>query len=952
MKITWKKILAMSCALTMLLASPGISVYGDNLRTEAAAEETEDNLRPESAVGKADVNLPLAIQAENFTEAPDNGTDGLQPADASNPAGLTNPEDSENDANPDYDVAGIIIPGADADNPPTAQDPGRKDAEDALDTSVAFTEESDAEENDDLEVPSDETANVVDDSSTTETTALGDPSAMETNVEDDSSATEIEVKDDSSAMGDGEQTVGTSFEIFKDYNLGNNVTAHAYGQYGLGLTTIFLDLTFNNGTLPTDWKEKLSQAPWDKNSDWRESVDFIDIKIASGKGYLPADSSHLFSGITSVFQINLEGIDTSKVTTMASMFYNCESLEHVIFGNVNTAKVTDMSGMFSRCYSLTDVDFSNLNTSNVKNMSSMFFKCSSLTNPDLSSFKTSKVTHMTSMFYECCDITTLSVSGFDTSNVIDMTYMFARCSSLVHLYLGTFNTSKVTSMAAMFQMCDSLTEVFANNLKTQNVTDFSNMFSYCSSLEELDMRSVDTSKAKNMDEMFRECSKLKKLDISGFDTSHVENKDMANSGLLTGCTSLVEIRTPKVNDCIIGLPKTMYDVKGKSYKMLPKLTESILLRDKPFKDISKANISGISLSYGYTGVFVIPSFTVMLDGATLAQDVDYTYMFYNNLDPGIARLEIEGIGNYGGTKIKTFEIVDCVSSLVDGGTYQLIPKNNSKTAVCSYSGKMVNNTKVYITDRSASEAMRFIAKKNTDGSWKFINAKCELTLAIQQNSAEAGKGLVLYDQTKKPMQNWRIERKSDNSFAIKSAVTGLSISMSDPSAVKGTTLSMEKSASSGLQRFYFASADPIKTPYRGTYSIHASKNKSFAVTTTGGILKEGANIALYKYAKRTDQQFLALYSGGGYYRFVNLKTGMVITAASASAESNVVQKTWAGTNAQRWKFMKLSDGTYRLLSASGYALHLNGNSAADGTNIMARTPSTSGAQKWYMLIVK
>ena len=299
--------------------------------------------------------------------------------------------------------------------------------------------------------------------------------------------------------------------------------------------------------------------------------------------------------------------------------------------------------------------------------------------------------------------------------------------------------------------------------------------------------------------------------------------------------------------------------------------------------------------------------------------------------------------------MKTFEIVDCVSSLVNGGTYQLIPKNNSKTAVCSYSGRMVNNTKVYITDRSESEAMRFIAKKNADGSWKFINAKCELALAVQQNSQEVGKGLVLYDQTTKKMQNWKLEKKSDNSFAIKSAVTGLSIAMSDLSAKKGTTLSMQKSASSGLQRFYFAKAGAVNNPYHATYSIRSSKDKAYAVNVSGGALSEGANINLFKYTGKKQQMFTALYSGSGYYRFVNVNSGMVLTAKSPNAESNVVQMRWAGKNEQRWKLVKQSDGTFRLINVNGYVLHLNGNSAKDATNIAARNPSTSGAQKWFLV---
>ena len=919
MKGMWKKLLAMISAAVLLMTCPGISVYGEVLNAKTQAEQDSD----ESLI------VP---QAETNPAERDHTTEELQQFDT--PEAYDTEEHNITGRNAESEAENATAEATDTPEPTADED---------LNNEAGAAENTDIE-NAGTEITDTENANPKNTSAENTATEI-------TNTENAASpaetpGTELPLVTEET----GEAAVGTPFNLLTNYKLSNNVTANCYGQYGLDQPIRpALVLTFEkNGTLPTDWKEKLDNAEWTFDDDWRGHIYSIEMEVKSGTGYLPADSSRLFSGIYSAEYIDLTGIDTSKVTTMASMFFNCESLETVTFGNVNTSKVTDMKGMFSRCYSLESADFENLDTANVTDMSSMFFKCGCLEKLDLNAFDTSKVTRMVSMFYECSNLEELIITNWITANVTDMTYMFARCSSLIYLYAGLSDTSKVTSMANMFQMCEKMKDFPILYLDTSNVKDFSGMFSYCTSAVDLYVQNFDTSSATSMYGMFNYCSNVEKLDLSSFDMSGIEDTDMLNDGFLTGCSALVELRTPKANICNTGLPKTMYDANGKSYTKLPKLTGSILLRSKKFKDISKASIAGISLSYGYTGVFIEPAFTVTLDGVVLKPYVDYTYIFYDNISPGTAHLDVEGIGNYGGIRHKTFEIVSCVSSLVDGKTYQLIPKNNSKTAVCAFSGKMVNNTKVYITDRSASEAMRFIAKKNSDGSWKFINAKCELALAIQQNSKEVGKGVVLYEQTTKPMQNWKIERKSDNSFAIKSAVTGLSIAMSDTSAVKGTTLSMQTSASSGLQRFYFASADPVENPYRGLYSIRASKDKAFAVNINGASVKEGANVNLYKYANASHQQFVALYSGGGYYRFINVRSGLVVTATSASAEANVVQMKWAGTNAQRWRFEKRSDGTYRLINAGGYALQLSGNLTQNGSNIMARKPSTTGAQKWYM----
>ena len=99
--------------------------------------------------------------------------------------------------------------------------------------------------------------------------------------------------------------------------------------------------------------------------------------------------------------LDLSSFNTSKVTSMFNMFYNCSSLTSLVLNNFNTSNVTSMGAMFSNCSSLTSLVLNNFNTSNVTNMERMFDSCSSLTNLDLSSFNTSKVTDMSFMFNDC-----------------------------------------------------------------------------------------------------------------------------------------------------------------------------------------------------------------------------------------------------------------------------------------------------------------------------------------------------------------------------------------------------------------------------------------------------------------------------------------------------------------------------------------------------------------------
>ena len=117
-------------------------------------------------------------------------------------------------------------------------------------------------------------------------------------------------------------------------------------------------------------------------------------------------------------------IDTSNVTDMQSMFYNCSNLTFLDLSNFNTSKVTNMQSMFYNCSNLTSLDLSNFNTSNVTDMQSMFYNCKNLTSLDLSNFNTSKVTNMQSMFYNCSNLTYLDIRNFDFKKVVSYSNIF------------------------------------------------------------------------------------------------------------------------------------------------------------------------------------------------------------------------------------------------------------------------------------------------------------------------------------------------------------------------------------------------------------------------------------------------------------------------------------------------------------------------------------------------
>ena len=229
---------------------------------------------------------------------------------------------------------------------------------------------------------------------------------------------------------------------------------------------------------------------------------------ASFKDFRPTTTELWFYKLIELTTIEgLEYFNTSAVTNMSQMFSGCSSLKELNLSNFNTSSVTDMSRMFSDCSGLTALNLSNFNTAAVTNMSKMFSGCSGLTALNLSKFNTAAVTNMSDMFSGCSGLTALNLSKFNTAAVTNMSDMFHRCTLLEELNVSNFNTSAVTNMSDMFSGCIHLTALNLSNFNTAAVTNMSSMFSNCISLKTI--LNTNTWRCDYSRDMFYHCTQLR-----------------------------------------------------------------------------------------------------------------------------------------------------------------------------------------------------------------------------------------------------------------------------------------------------------------------------------------------------------------------------------------------------------------------------------------------------------
>ena len=237
---------------------------------------------------------------------------------------------------------------------------------------------------------------------------------------------------------------------------------------------------------------------------------------------MPKSCIYWFGGCNNLTEIkNIENLYTDECTDMQVMFSGCSSLMNLNLNTFNTSKVTNMYCMFINCTSLTNLDIRQWNTSNVRNMNNMFYECTNLNIINgLNQLDMNKVVQMSYMFGRCKNLKSLDLSNLKVHDLQTTTDMFQECTNLITLNLSGWNTTNVTNMMAMFDSCTSLETLNLNGWNTSNVTTMLCMFFSCKSLTNLDISEWDTSNVTNMSAMFYECTNLN-TDCSKWNISKV-----------------------------------------------------------------------------------------------------------------------------------------------------------------------------------------------------------------------------------------------------------------------------------------------------------------------------------------------------------------------------------------------------------------------------------------------
>ncbi|RYD24133.1 MAG: hypothetical protein EOP88_01405 [Verrucomicrobiaceae bacterium] len=133
-----------------------------------------------------------------------------------------------------------------------------------------------------------------------------------------------------------------------------------------------------------------------------------------------------------------------------------------------------------------------------------------------------------------------------------------------------------------------------------------------------------------------------------------------------------------------------------------------------------------------------------------------------------------------------------------------------------------------------------------------------------------------------------------------------------------------------------------------TYKLRVQFSGKFAAVA-GGSTTDGAVVQQVSSAAGLEQRWTAIHTGGGWWKFVNVKSGKALEVAGMSTTNGAALQQWPWLNnmGQQWRLADGGSGYWRICNRnSGQVFDVAGVNSADGTAITQWPDWKGGGQLW------
>ena len=286
---------------------------------------------------------------------------------------------------------------------------------------------------------------------------------------------------------------------------------------------------------------------------------------------------------------------------------------------------------------------------------------------------------------------------------------------------------------------------------------------------------------------------------------------------------------------------------------------------------------------------------------------------------------------------------------IPNGNYYINVRSKVASSVDIPSGSAADSTAIQLYSGNGSKAQQFTFTRQSDGSYEIVNVNSGKALDVRNGVAENNAIVQQYSRNNSQAQRWFI-RDSGAGYYLQSALGNWVLDLSGGNTADGAAIRLYTPNGTASQLFVVSSSD-VNIATGVSMIITSVANKKLVTDVTSASTANGARVQLYSSNNTNAQKYRFESIGNGTYKIVNINSGKVLDVAGGSTANGAVLQQYTSNNtvAQQWTVRNYGSGKIALVSVNANkAVDIPGGNAVQQAQLQLYSPNGTVAQQWLV----
>ena len=217
---------------------------------------------------------------------------------------------------------------------------------------------------------------------------------------------------------------------------------------------------------------------------------------------------------------------------------------------------------------------------------------------------------------------------------------------------------------------------------------------------------------------------------------------------------------------------------------------------------------------------------------------------------------------------------------IPNGNYYINVRSKVASSVDIPGGSAADSTAIQLYSGNSSKAQQFTFTRQSDGSYEIVNVNSGKALDVRNGVAENNAVVQQYSRNNSQAQRWFI-RDSGAGYYLQSALGNWVLDLSGGNTANGAAIRLYAPNGTASQLFVVSSSD-VNIATGVSMIITSVANKKLVTDVTGASTANGARVQLYSSNNTNAQKYRFGSIGNGTYKIINANSGKVLDVSGGS----------------------------------------------------------------------